>query len=85
MARGWESKSVESQQESAAAARRAPVNQVKQELVARQQARTDLELSRTRILREMESAVHPRHREQLEVALRYLDNKIAELDGPKGR
>jgi hypothetical protein len=79
MARGWESKSVESQQESAAAARRAPANQAGSQLLARQQARTDLELSRTRVLRELESAVHPRHREQLEVALRYLDEKIAEL------
>jgi hypothetical protein len=82
MARGWESKSVESQQESAAAARSVQANRDDQARV-RQQARGDLELSRTRILRELAAAVHPRHREQLEGALRYLEEKIAQLGDAK--
>jgi len=83
MARGWESKSVESQQESAAAAHSFPASRDDRQAQARKQARGDLELSRTRILRELAAAVHPRHREQLEIALRFLDEKIAQLDGPK--
>jgi len=83
MARGWESKSVESQQESAAAARSLPAGRDDRQAQARRQERGDLELSRTRILRELAAAVHPRHREQLEGALRYLDEKIAQLDGAK--
>jgi hypothetical protein len=83
MARGWESKSVESQQESAAAARAASSPRDDPQARMRRQERGDLELSRTRILRELSAAVHPRHREQLEAALRYLDSKIAETNGPK--
>lgn len=82
MARGWESKSVESQQEAAAVVRSVPPEQDSRTRM-RQQERGDLELSRTRILRELAAAVHPRHREQLESALRYLDEKIAQLDGAK--
>ncbi len=83
MARGWESKSVESQQESAAAGRSAPSKRGDPQSRVGQQARGGLELSRTRILRELAAAVHPQHREQLEAALLYLDTKIAEIDGPK--
>jgi hypothetical protein len=83
MARGWESKSVESQQESAAAVRAATPRRDDPQARARQQELQDLELSRTRILRELAAAVHPRHREQLEAALRYLDSKIADANGPK--
>jgi hypothetical protein len=83
MARGWESKSVESQQESAAAVRSTPSQGDDPQARLRQQERGDLELSRTRILRELAAAVHPRHREQLEAALRYLDSKIAEINSRK--
>lgn len=85
MARGWESKSVESQQESAAAARAgsSPRDDPQARMRRQEQERGDLELSRTRILRELAAAVHPRHREQLEAALRHLDSKIAETNGPK--
>jgi hypothetical protein len=85
MARGWESKSVEAQQESAAAGRPASSDPSDPRGAERQRARDDLELSRTRILNDLAAAVHPRHREQLEAALRYLDEKIAELDGAKTR
>jgi hypothetical protein len=79
MARGWESKSVESQQESAAAARRAPSNRSDPQTRAQRQALGDLELARARVLQVLSAATNPRHREQLEAALRHLDQKIAEL------
>ena len=80
MSRGWESKDVESQQEEAAsrraAARRAPPTPEQVQLKSERQS---LELSRTRVLKDIEAATHPRRREQLEAALQHLDRKLAEL------
>jgi hypothetical protein len=71
---------VESQQEEAAA-RRAAVRQVQPsaEEIRIQTERQSLELSRTRVLRDLEGATHPRRREQLRAALDHLDRKLAEL------
>lgn len=80
MARGWESKSIESQIESAeerkAAARAAMINPAEAE---RKQQRDSLLLQRTRILHELERARNPRHQETLQAALKHLDAKLAEL------
>lgn len=80
MSRGWESKDVEFQQEEAAA-RRVTAKQTPPtaEEVRLRTERESLQLSRTRVLKDLESATHPRRREQLESALRYLDRKLAEL------
>jgi hypothetical protein len=79
MARGWESKSVESQMESA----RSDHPQAKGTPIPEQQARRreldGLELSRTRVLHDLAAATHPRHRESLEAALKFLEDKIASL------
>jgi hypothetical protein len=80
MSRGWESKDVESQQEEAAsrrtAARQTPLSA---EEVRLKTERHSLELSRTRVLKDLESVTHPRRREQLEAALKHLDRKLEEL------
>lgn len=80
MARGWESKSVESQIEAAesrkAAERRIPLTE---EQIRIQREREHLELSRTRVLKDLEVARHPRHREQLEAAVRELDQRLNNL------
>jgi hypothetical protein len=80
MARGWESKEVESQIESAqskrAAGRNAPLTN---EQIRNQQQRESLEMSRTRVLRDLETVTHDRYREQLESALKHLEQKLAEL------
>jgi len=80
MSRGWESKDVESQQEEAAArraaARRTPPTPEQIQLQAERQS---LELSRTRVLKDLETAAHPRRRAQLEAALEHLDRKLALL------
>jgi hypothetical protein len=82
MARGWESKAVESQMDSAAAAQVARSN-------ARMKTRDDIEreskmhglmLSRTRVMNDIQGACNPRYRLQLEQALAYLDKQIAELN-----
>jgi hypothetical protein len=82
MARGWESKEVESQIESAeqrraAAAAGAALTTQQIELRADRQR---IELSRTRVLHDLDAATNPRYRAMLEASLLYLDQKLAELD-----
>ena len=50
------------------------------EAIRREQERRGLQLSRTRILHDLESATHPNHRRSLEAALAHLDKKIADLN-----
>lgn len=80
MARGWESKSVESQMEAAesrrAAAQSGQRNAAESE---RSRQRQSLLLSRTRVLHDMEQASNPRYRMILEAALKHLEQKIADL------
>ncbi len=49
------------------------------EELAREHERRSLELSRTRVLRELEQARNARHRQMLEAALAHLDEKISKL------
>ena len=80
MARGWESKDIESQMEATGAAKATPEKkEPNPEDRARKQQRKDLELSRTRISNDLQSATHPNHRKSLEAALAHLDKKISEL------
>jgi hypothetical protein len=83
MARGWESKSVESQQDSAAAARTARYsdNSKTPEELERESKRNGLLLSRTRVLHDLQTTCNARYRQQLEQALAFLDAQIAVLDG----
>ncbi len=81
MSRGWESKDVESQMEEAATRRNAARQTAPDPEQLRLQAeRTSLELSRTRVLRDIEATTHPRRREQLQAALAYLEKRLAELN-----
>jgi hypothetical protein len=81
MSRGWESKDVESQMEEAAA-RRAVSHQrpLCPEQIRARTERESLELSRTRVLKDLESATHPRRREQLRAALEHLNQKLAAIE-----
>ena len=80
MARGWESKDVESQVEEAEAPRQKTSPGAKSaEQISREQQRKDLQLSRTRIVNELASATHPNHRKSLEAALAHLEKKLSEL------
>jgi len=78
MARGWESKAVEQQQEEAAANKtnRKPRSV---EQIAEDQRRQSLELSRQRILQQLQVACNPRHREMLEKALADLDEQLRQV------
>lgn len=80
MARGWESKSIEAQQEDAADQRRrskaAPITAQAWEIAAK---RRHLELSLKRTREELAGTEHPRRREQLESAERFLRREIEKL------
>jgi hypothetical protein len=80
MARGWESKDVESQVEETQAPKQksGPGPKTPEEL-KRDEERKDLQLSRIRIVNDLATATHPQHRKSLEAALAHLDKKIADL------
>jgi hypothetical protein len=81
MARGWESKAVESQIEAAAArSEQSKVNQLKAAEISLLRERESLELSRTRVLQDLAKAENPRYKEQLGRALGFLEEKLAALD-----
>ena len=85
MARGWESKAVEQQQEMASSDDRRKRVQLSPAQIAEQQRKKALELSRQRILQQLEVASNPRHRQMLEAALADLDAQIAALATEHGR
>ena len=78
MARGWESKSVEAQQDAAADRRRAAQAPAPAD-GARSAERATLMLARTRALADLQLACAPAHRAMLEQAIAELDRKLASL------
>jgi hypothetical protein len=81
MARGWESKSVEEQQEAAArerAARQTPTPTAADQVKAQQ--REGLRLARARALASLQAACNPRHRAMLEETLAHLDAQLSALE-----
>lgn len=78
MARGWESKSVESQQVEKASSQTTGEAVTREEL-KRKQKRESLELSRRRVLHEMEATRSEARRASLEQALAFLEREIREL------
>jgi hypothetical protein len=77
MARGWESKSVEQQQDEMAEerkTRRAPITPEEQK---RNRERDGLLLSRERLAQQLQAAKNPRHREMLERSIAALDGQLA--------
>lgn len=74
MARGWESKDIESQKE---AREQAPSCDIT--LTPEERKRQQLELHRARVLRELQAACHPRFRGQLEAELAFLDSELRKL------
>jgi hypothetical protein len=80
MARGWESKDVEAQVEAKATVTDSGNNGKKSaEQLSKEYEIRGLQLSRTRIVNDLEMATHPHHRKSLEAALSHLDEKIAKL------
>jgi hypothetical protein len=75
MARGWESKDVESQRE----ARYGQTSPYDKPVTEAQKTRQKLELDRIRLQRELQSACHPRFRGQLEAELAHIDAALKDL------
>jgi hypothetical protein len=83
MARGWESKSVESQQTENVT--RSPKAQLTREQLERQRKRESLELSRARVSRDLETASTEVHRAALRNALAFLEEELSRLEAPQTR
>jgi len=79
MARGWESKSIEDQQQEAQRPKTAapPIDPAQ---AARAAERATLQLARTRALADLQQACAPAYRSMLEHAIRSLDERIAKLE-----
>jgi hypothetical protein len=80
MARGFESKSVQSQWQDAEDAReqrRKP--ELDRETLERDRRREGLEMSRRRIERELSETTSERRREQLRAALAHLDGELRNI------
>jgi len=81
MARGWESKSVEDQQQTASAVKEArALNRLTPQQRERQAQKQSLLLSRAQTISRLKSATNEKYRAQLELALRHLDEKLREFD-----
>ena len=80
MARGWESKSVESQIESAQSRLRpAAGKSPSASQITRMREREILALSRTRVLRELEATKNPRYAQLLTRELKALEKRLRSL------
>jgi hypothetical protein len=81
MARGWESKAIESQQEEATRQSRArrPLTEAEREQLAR---RTSLELALAGTQAELAAACQPAHREMLRLKLEAIRVQLSALDAP---
>jgi hypothetical protein len=80
MARGWESKSVEAQQDEAG--QEAPKSRIKltPEEAARSRERENLRLSRQRVVQQIGSSQNSRHRKILQDALAELDQRLSQFE-----
>lgn len=77
MARGWESKSVESQMESSQS-EQTPTSrrELTPEIAEAHRKRESLLLARTHLLQQLQAAQNPRHREMMERALGDLEKQL---------
>jgi hypothetical protein len=78
MARGWESKPVEAQQQDASQQKARGPAPSPRDLDLRERRRA-LELARTRAQNDLARATAPAHRQMLETAIAALDRQLAEL------
>ena len=84
MARGWESKEIESQQETAFERSQRAAPGLTPAQMEHDTKRDSLELQRKRVLRELDSCRNDRVRKTLEDGLAYLDSQLAVLASARG-
>ena len=80
MARGWESKSVENQQEESVHQESVQAAKSRKGEEKHSRERDLLQLARTSIVQKLEATENPRYREQLTQALADLDKQLKALD-----
>jgi hypothetical protein len=84
MARGWESKSVESQMETAQSEKKDAPQRFTPEAAAAVRKKETLLLARAHLQQQMRADLHPRHLEMLQSALAGLEKQLAELGASSG-
>jgi hypothetical protein len=80
MARGWESKSVEAQQDEAAARTTPEKPRLTREAAARLREKENLHLSLQSVVQQLQRSHDARHRALLERALADLERKMQEIE-----
>jgi hypothetical protein len=80
MARGWESKSVEAQQDEASSRTTSGKPRLTREEAGRLREKENLRLSLQNVVQQLARSHAARHRAMLEKALADLERKIQELD-----
>ncbi len=80
MARGWESKSVESQVQEQQTTSPKKRSKKSSEEVERDHKRHSLEMSRRRIVSELKGTQSQLRKTSLEAALQYLDSELGKLE-----
>lgn len=80
MARGWESKSVEQQQEVMLERREAVGAPISRDEQQRNRKREGLLLSRSRFTQQLQAASSPRHREMLSQAIAEVDRQLLSFE-----
>jgi hypothetical protein len=83
MARGWESKSVESQVEAREYSREVRMPHRTPEQMEIERKSDSLLLQRVRVMREIEISSNARHRKTLEEGLKYLEDSLGALGWKK--
>ena len=82
MARGWESKAIADQIEEGESRQRQPAKtETTREERALKERLASLQLSRSRLLQQLERARHPAHRNVLLNGLKALEREIEEVSG----
>jgi hypothetical protein len=79
MARGWESKSVEAQQDEASGRTTSEKPRLTREAAAHLREKESLRLSVKRVVEQLERTRDPRHRAMLEQALDDLERRLKEF------
>ncbi len=79
MARGWESKSVESQQAEATEKADPTRRKLSPEEAAQARERASLQLARQRVLGQIDQSSNARHKKLLQDALADLEDKLSRL------
>jgi uncharacterized protein involved in exopolysaccharide biosynthesis len=79
MARGWESKAVEQQQEERSEPRKTVRPRISPEQQQLNRKLEGLRLSRERLNQQLQASANPRHRQMLEQSIAELDNQLSSL------